>query len=84
MTYREEPLHVDNDHPSAGAHTGHAGHGWMMIVCCIPMLVLAVALVATGVASAGFLLAALMCTVMMAAMMAGMSRGGHADHGSRS
>lgn len=83
MTYRE-PLHVDHGHRSAGAHAGHSGHGWMMIVCCMPMLVLAVALVAAGVASAGFGLAALMCTVMMAAMMAGMSHGGHSDHGSRS
>jgi hypothetical protein len=32
-------------------HEGHGGHGWMMIVCCIPMLVIAVALVATGVAA---------------------------------
>ena len=82
MTYRE-PLPTDH-HDPAGRHTGHGGHGWMMIACCIPMLVIAVALVATGVASAGFLLVAIMCTVMMAAMMAGMSHGGGADHGSRS
>ena len=54
----------------------HAGHNWMMVACCVPMLVIAIALVATGVASAGFLLVAIMCTVMMAAMMAGMSQGG--------
>ena len=82
MTYREP--HVDHDRPGEAHHAGHGGHGWMMIACCIPMLVLAVVLVATGVAGAGFLLAAVMCTVMMAAMMAGMSRGGQADHGSRS
>ena len=52
---------------------GHGGHhGWMMIACCIPMLVIAVALVATGVASPGFLFVALMCTAMMAMMMRGM------------
>jgi hypothetical protein len=57
----------------SGSDTGRrGGHGWMMVVCCIPMLVLAVTLVATGVASAGFLLAALMCTAMMALMMRGM------------
>lgn len=50
----------------------HRGHGWMMIVCCIPMLVIAVALVATGVVSSGFLIGAVMCTVMMALMMRGM------------
>ena len=58
-------------------HTGHAGmnhggHHWMMIACCIPMLIIAVALVATGVASPGFILVALICTAMMALMMRGM------------
>ena len=44
----------------------------MMIACCIPMLVIAVALVATGVASPGFIVVALACTAMMALMMRGM------------
>jgi hypothetical protein len=47
----------------------------MMIACCIPMLVIAVALVATGVASPGFVLVAIMCTAMMAMMMRGMDHG---------
>ena len=52
----------------------HGGHGrWMMIACCIPMLVIAVALVATGVAGVGFIFAAVMCTLMMAMMMGAMS-----------
>ncbi len=55
--------------------TSHHGHGWMMIVCCIPMLIIAVALVATGIASAGFLLAAVGCTVMMVMMMRMMNAG---------
>lgn len=55
---------------------GHSGHSWMMIACCIPMLVIAVILVATGVASPGFLLAAVGCTLMMAMMMRGMGHGG--------
>ena len=58
---------------------GHIGHGLLMIVCCIPILMIAIVLVATGVASASFLLAAIACTVMMGMMMAmmmgGMSRG---------
>ena len=74
MTYRE-PLHSDHGHPEGGHGGAHGGHSWMMIACCIPMLVIAVALVATRVASAGLLLAAVMCTVMMAAMMRGMSHG---------
>jgi hypothetical protein len=51
---------------------GHGGHGWMMIACCIPMLVIAIALVATGAVGVGWLFAALMCTAMMALMMRGM------------
>ena len=53
-------------------HGGHMGHGLLMIVCCIPILVIAIVLVATGVASASFLFAVFACTVMMG----GMSRGG--------
>jgi hypothetical protein len=56
-----------------GGHGGHGGHGWMMIICCIPMLVIAVALVATGAADAGFLVVAIGCTLMMALMMRGMA-----------
>lgn len=54
---------------------GHGGHGWLMIACCVPMLVIAVALVVTGVAGQGFIVAAVGCTVMMALMMRGMSHG---------
>jgi hypothetical protein len=54
---------------------GHSGHRWMMIACCVPMLLIAAIAVAAG-ASIGFLVVAVMCTVMMAAMMAGMSSGG--------
>ena len=48
---------------------GRGGHKWMMIACCIPMLVIAIVLVATGVAGAGFIFVAIMCTAMMAMMM---------------
>lgn len=57
-------------------HDRHrGGHGWMMIACCIPMLVIAVALVASGTARPGFLVAALVCTGAMALMMGGMGHG---------
>jgi len=50
------------------------GHGrWMMIACCVPMLAIAIVLVATGVAGAGFIVAAVACTAMMAVMMVAMS-----------
>jgi hypothetical protein len=44
----------------------------MMIACCIPMLVIAVALVATGAVGVGWLFGALMCAAMMAMMMRSM------------
>jgi Flp pilus assembly protein TadB len=71
---------TSTDHVRQPAQEGHAaggrgGHGWMMIACCIPVLVIAVVLAATGAASVGFLLVALMCTAMMAMMMRGMNRG---------
>ncbi len=62
---------MSESRPSASQPgTGHrGGHSWMMIVCCIPMLVIALALVATGVVSAGFLFFAVGCTAMMLVMM---------------
>ena len=54
---------------------GHRGHHWMMIACCVPMLVIAGVLVATGVVGVGFLVVAVMCTAMMALMMGGMNHG---------
>lgn len=59
----------------------HGRHGWMMIACCVPMLAIAVLLVATGAASPGFLVVALGCTAMMALMMGGMHGGGSGDSG---
>ena len=59
--------------------SGHGGHGLMMMVCCIPMLVIAGLLVLTGVAGSGIILTALLCTAMMAAMMFAMP-GGHGGH----
>ncbi|GAA3857416.1 hypothetical protein [Amycolatopsis tucumanensis] len=60
---------------SPQGHGGHKGHGLMMIACCIPMLAIAIVLVATGVISAGWLVFAAICTVMMALMMRGMGHG---------
>ncbi len=77
------PDQEQTDHATqVGApHRGHQGHGWMMIICCLPMLVIAVALVGAGVVSAGFLLVAVACTAMMALMMWGMSdKGQSGDH----
>ena len=75
-------MSYDQDMQQSAPESGgpaKGGHGWMMIACCIPMLVIAVALVATGVVSPGFLVIAIGCTVMMAMMMRGMS-GGESHH----
>ena len=78
-------LHRGSDAPAgpgSGAshlpreHGRHGRHGWMMVACCIPMLAVAIGLVAAGVVSAGFLLVALGCTAMMALMMRGMDHSG--------
>jgi multidrug efflux pump subunit AcrB len=44
----------------------------MMTACCVPMMVIAIVLVAAGAVSASWLIAALMCTAMTALMMRGM------------
>lgn len=65
-----------DDHEAPKGNGGHGGHShWMMIACCVPMLIIAIALVATGVAGPGFIVAAIACTAMMALMMRGMSHG---------
>ena len=80
MTGPEPPARLGQPPSSAqdspGGHAGHGGHSWMMIACCIPMLAIAVVLVATGVVGAGFLIVAVGCTLMMAVMMMGMGGGG--------
>lgn len=66
-----------DDKPTPPQDQRSGGHGhWMMVACCIPMLVIAIVLVATGVAGAGFIFVAIMCTAMMWMMMRGMSQGG--------
>ena len=69
----QEAAGLPAEHVGHGA--GHGKHGWMMIACCIPMLAIAIALVATGVVGVGFIFIALICTAMMAMMMRGMSHG---------
>ena len=68
------PARVETENPPRGHPKG--GHGWMMIACCIPMLVIAGALVVTGVVSGVFLLYAVACTAIMAMMMKGMGHDG--------
>ncbi len=69
-----------DDAEQADGHGGHGGHGLMMLICCIPMLLIAVGLIVTGVAGAGVLVPAILCTLMMALMMRAMPGGGHGNH----
>lgn len=71
--YQDPILNSVHESGRRNGHKGHRGHGWMMIACCIPMLTIAIALVATGVVGPSFLIVAVMCTLMMAMMMRGMS-----------
>ena len=86
MNWRKQPAAGDPHHrgddmadmSGGGGHAmGHGRHGLMMIACCIPMLIIAVVLVATGVIGFGFIVVALACTAMMALMMRGMGGMGH-------
>ncbi|QUW85877.1 hypothetical protein SMIR_40995 (plasmid) [Streptomyces mirabilis] len=65
---------------SHGAHGNHGGHGWMMLACCIPMILIAVALVATGVVGVGWLLVAFTCVALMALIMRATSGGDGGHH----
>ena len=61
---------AESAHEQPGAHGGSRwGHHLMMLVCCIPMLVVAGALVVTGAVGAGAIVYAVICMAMMAAMM---------------
>jgi drug/metabolite transporter (DMT)-like permease len=74
------PSHHPSDHRIADQQppleSQSRSHHWMMLACCLPMVVIAIALLATGTASPGFLLVAVVCTVMMALMMRGMDHAG--------
>ncbi len=73
MIARNEARELRGSEADQVNHRG--GHAWMMVVCCIPMLVIAGALMASGVISAGFLFYAVGCTAMMVMMMRMMSGG---------
>ena len=75
MTTQHDPTTRMQGPGQRGGH-GRSGHSWMMIACCIPMLIIAGILVATGAASPRFLVVAVGCTLMMALMMRGV---GHSN-----
>ena len=83
MTARGLDRSSSRDHAGHEGHeVGHAGHGrhhWMMLACCVPMIIIVAALVASGTISATWVLFAVACIGMMALMMRGMDHG--AGHG---
>jgi nitrate/nitrite transporter NarK len=67
---------MNHDMHTPADRIGSSGRGhWLMMACCVPMIVIAVALVASGTVSASFLLFAVACTAMMFFMMRGMGHG---------
>jgi hypothetical protein len=70
-----KPMSHDTHQAPRARRRDRLPHSWMMVVC-VPMVVIVIALVAMGIASAGLLLAAVMCVAMMAVMMRAMSGGG--------
>ncbi len=71
------PQHPGQDHPTTPGDTGrpHHGHRWMMLACCVPMLVIVAVLLATGTAGSGAIIFAVACVGIMTAMMLAMPRG---------
>ncbi len=73
MTDHRTPSYQPHSHEAGDpGHDSKGSHSWMMIACCIPMLVIALALVATGAVSPGFLIFAGGCILMMTLMMRSM------------
>jgi hypothetical protein len=72
-----------NDDERTPMQHGH-GHGWMMLLCCVPMFVVVLALVASGTLNAGFLFYAVGCAAMMFMMMRMMEGAGSHNDRSRS
>lgn len=60
------------DEHRSGGHGAHGGHRWMMIACCIPMLLVVAALLISGVAGTGAIVFAGVCLLMMWLMMRAM------------
>jgi hypothetical protein len=65
--------HAGGDATHAEHRKGHGHSHWMMIACCVPMVLVAVFLLAGGAGLAAFA-PALLCAAMMGLMMLGMSR----------
>lgn len=72
--YSDGPL--EEQYPPEPSKPGRSGHRWMMLACCVPMLVLVGVLLVTGVAGTGVIVFGALCVAMMGLMMFAMP-GGH-------
>lgn len=64
---------IPNPHPTT-APSGGSPHWLMMLAVCLPVVLIAIALIVTGAAAGvGFVLVAVACVAMMVLMMRGMS-----------
>lgn len=66
--------HVGHDH-MGHEQQGGSSHRWLMLACCVPMVLVVAVLLVTGVAGAGAVVFALICVGMMALMMYAMPSG---------
>ena len=73
------PMTRPNDESGPATGHGHGGHGWMMLLC-VPMVLIAVVLLTTGVITARGLIYLVPCLAMMAGMMFFMSPARGARH----
>ena len=75
---RGVPQDMSTPEDRAPLHAGHTtrGHGWMMWLMCLPMVIFALVLMTTTSAGAAALLPALLCVAMMALMMGMHGRNG--------
>ncbi len=69
--------------PAHARHGSRRRHFWMMFACCVPMLAIVIALIATGAVGFDFLIVALLCVVMMPLMHGAMSHGRGGGEGER-
>lgn len=60
--------------PASGPGRRH-GHRWLMLACCVPMLVVVAALLVSGTASVGTVAFAVVCVALMTLVMLAMPRG---------
>jgi hypothetical protein len=63
--------------PEHDTHKAGHAHSWMMLACCVPMIVFALILFATGVINGSTLLFYAGFMILMTVMMGGMGHGAH-------